>query len=174
MLVLGAELVTRGGGKLAGQLGVPPILIGLTVVAIGTSLQELSTALMAAIKGERDIAVGNIVGSNIFNLLCVLGLASLVSPSAIPVAANALAFDFPVMIAVAIACLPIFFNGYCINRWEGAVFVGYYALYTAYLVLHSTAAPWLGALQQAMYSFVLPLTAITLLVIGARAWQRQR
>ena len=59
-------------------------------------------------------------------------------------------------------------------RWEGAVFVGYYALYTAYLVLHSTAAPWLGALQQAMYSFVLPLTAITLLVIGARAWQRQR
>ena len=149
-------------------------MIGLTVVAIGTSLPELATSLMAAIKGERDIAVGNIVGSNIFNLLCVLGLASLVSPSAIPVAANALAFDFPVMIAVAIACLPIFFNGYCINRWEGAVFVGYYALYTAYLVLHSTAAPWLGALQQAMYSFVLPLTAITLLVIGARAWQRQR
>ena len=88
---------------------------------------------MAAIKGERDIAVGNIVGSNIFNLLCVLGLASLVSPNAIPVAANALAFDFPVMIAVAIACLPIFASGATIARWEGALFRGYYVAYTAYL-----------------------------------------
>ena len=129
---------------------------------------------MAAIKGERDIAVGNIVGSNIFNLLCVLGLASLVSPNAIPVAANALNFDFPVMIAVAIACLPIFFNGYCINRWEGAVFVGYYAVYTAYLVMHNTAAPGLSVFQEAMLGFVLPLTTITLLIVGARAWQRQR
>lgn len=174
LLVSGSNFLVEGAVNLARALGLSELVIGLTVVAIGTSLPELATSLMAAIKGERDIAVGNIVGSNIFNLLCVLGLASLVSPSAIPVAANALAFDFPVMIAVAIACLPIFFNGHCINRWEGAVFVGYYALYTAYLVLHSTAAPWLGALQQAMYSFVLPLTAITLLVIGARAWQRQR
>ena len=174
LLVSGSNFLVEGAVSLARALGLSELVIGLTVVAIGTSLPELATSLMAAIKGERDIAVGNIVGSNIFNLLCVLGLASLVSPSAIPVAANALAFDFPVMIAVAIACLPIFFNGHCINRWEGAVFVGYYALYTAYLVLHSTAAPWLGALQQAMYSFVLPLTAITLLVIGARAWQRQR
>ena len=174
LLVSGSNFLVEGAVSLARSLGLSELVIGLTVVAVGTSLPELATSLMAAIKGERDIAVGNIVGSNIFNLLCVLGLASLVSPSAIPVAANALAFDFPVMIAVAIACLPIFFNGYCINRWEGAVFVGYYALYTAYLVLHSTAAPWLGALQQAMYSFVLPLTAITLLVIGARAWQRQR
>ena len=94
-------------------------LIGLTVIAIGTSLPELATSIIAAFKGERDIAVGNIVGSNIFNLLCVLGLASLVSPAVIPVAANALAFDFPVMIAVAVACLPIFFSGYRINRWEG-------------------------------------------------------
>lgn len=174
LLVSGSNFLVEGAVNLARALGLSELVIGLTVVAVGTSLPELATSVMAAIKGERDIAVGNIVGSNIFNLLCVLGLASLVSPSAIPVAANALAFDFPVMIAVAIACLPIFFNGHCINRWEGAVFIGYYALYTAYLVLHSTAAPWLGALQQAMYSFVLPLTAIALLVIGARAWQRQR
>ena len=174
LLVSGSNYLVEGAVILARTLGLSELVIGLTVVAVGTSLPELATSLMAAIKGERDIAVGNIVGSNIFNLLCVLGLASLVSPNAIPVAANALNFDFPVMIAVAIACLPIFFNGYCINRWEGAVFVGYYALYTAYLVLHSTAAPWLGALQQAMYSFVLPLTAITLLIVGARAWQRQR
>ena len=174
LLVSGSNFLVEGAVQMARALGLSELVIGLTVVAIGTSLPELATSLMAAIKGERDIAVGNIVGSNIFNLLCVLGLASLVSPSAIPVAANALNFDFPVMIGVAIACLPIFFNGYCINRWEGAVFVSYYALYTAYLVLHSNGAPWLGAFAQAMYSFVLPLTALTLLVIGARAWHRQR
>ena len=174
LLVTGSNFLVEGAVTLARALGISELVIGLTVVAVGTSLPELATSILAAIKGERDIAVGNIVGSNIFNLLCVLGLASLVSPSAIPVAANALNFDFPVMIGVAIACLPIFFNGYCINRWEGAVFVSYYALYTAYLVLHSNGAPWLGAFAQAMYSFVLPLTALTLLVIGARAWHRQR
>ena len=117
LLVSGSNFLVEGAVSLARALGLSELVIGLTVVAVGTSLPELATSVMAAIKGERDIAVGNIVGSNIFNLLCVLGLASLVSPSAIPVAANALAFDFPVMIAVAIACLPIFFNGYSIKRW---------------------------------------------------------
>ena len=174
LLVGGANFLVEGAVQLARALGMSELVIGLTVVAIGTSLPELATSVMAAIKGERDIAVGNIVGSNIFNLLCVLGLASLVSPNAIPVAANALAFDFPVMIAVAIACLPIFFNGYSINRWEGALFVAYYVLYTTYLIFNSSGAPWLGAFQHAMLTFVLPLTAVTLAVIGARAWHRQR
>lgn len=174
LLVTGSNFLVEGAVTLARALGISELVIGLTVVAVGTSLPELATSILAAFKGERDIAVGNIVGSNIFNLLCVLGLASLVSPSAIPVAANALTFDFPVMIAVAIACLPIFFNGYSINRWEGALFMGYYALYTTYLIFNSSGAPWLGAFQHAMLTFVLPLTALTLAVIGARAWQRQR
>ncbi|MEO4045735.1 calcium/sodium antiporter [Pseudomonas sp. CAU 1711] len=174
LLVGGSNFLVEGAVQLARALGMSELVIGLTVVAIGTSLPELATSVMAAFKGERDIAVGNIVGSNIFNLLCVLGLASLVAPNAIPVAANALAFDFPVMIAVAIACLPIFFSGYAINRWEGALFVGYYSLYTAYLIAHSNDAPWLDAFQQAMLTFALPLTAITLAVVGARAWHQQR
>jgi cation:H+ antiporter len=174
LLVSGSNLLVEGAVQMARALGMSELVIGLTVVAVGTSLPELATSVMAAIKGERDIAVGNIVGSNLFNLLCVLGLASLVSPHAIPVAANALAFDFPVMIAVAVACLPIFFNGYAINRWEGGLFIAYYALYTTYLIVHSSGAPWLDAFAQAMQTFVLPLTAITLAVIGARAWQRQR
>ena len=175
LLVGGAEFLVRGASRLAVRYNLPPVLIGLTIVAFGTSLPELVVSLTAALNGEDSaIAIGNIVGSNIFNLLCVLGLASLVSPNAIPVAANALAFDFPVMIAVAIACLPIFFNGYSINRWEGALFVAYYALYTTYLIFNSSGAPWLGAFQHAMLTFVLPLTAVTLAVIGARAWHRQR
>ena len=99
---------------------------------------------------------------------------ALVSPLPISVSANALAFDSPVMIAVAVACLPIFFAGYCIKRWEGALFVAYYAIYTVWLIMHSTAAPGLGLFSQAMLWFVLPLTAITLLVTGGRAWKLQR
>lgn len=144
------------------------------MIAVGTSLPELATSLIAAVKGERDIAVGNIVGSNIFNLLCVLGLASLVSPAAISVSPNALAFDFPVMIAVAVACLPVFFVGYRINRWEGLLFLAYYVAYTSYLVLFSVGLPQASILGHALVGYALPLTAVTLLVIAGNAWRRQR
>ena len=174
LLVGGANFLVEGAVTLARALGISELVIGLTVVAIGTSLPELATSILAAIKGERDIAVGNIVGSNIFNLLCVLGLASLVSPAAISVSPNALAFDFPVMIAVAVACLPIFFAGYRINRWEGLLFLAYYVAYTLYLILSSTGRPFADVMGEAILGYVLPLTAVTLVVIAARAWCKQR
>ena len=174
LLVAGSNFLVEGAVILARALGLSELVIGLTVIAIGTSLPELATSVMAAIRGERDIAVGNIVGSNIFNLLCVLGLASLVSPQAIGVAASALAFDFPVMIAVAIACLPIFFAGYTINRWEGLLFVAYYAAYTLYLVMVSTGRPFAATFGDAMLGYAVPLTAVTLAVIAWRAWHKQR
>ena len=174
LLVVGSNFLVEGAVSLARALGLSELVIGLTVIAIGTSLPELATSIMAAFRGERDIAVGNIVGSNIFNLLCVLGLASLVSPQAIAISPNALAFDFPVMIAVAFACLPIFFAGYSINRWEGALFVAYYVAYTLYLVLASTGRPFAETFGDAMLGYALPLTAITLLVIAGRAWKTQR
>nr|WP_254621316.1 calcium/sodium antiporter [Stutzerimonas stutzeri] len=173
LLVGGSHFLVEGAVSLARALGLSELVIGLTVIAIGTSLPELATSILAAIRGERDIAVGNIVGSNIFNLLCVLGLASLVSPQAIGVAANALAFDFPVMIAVALACLPIFFTGYCINRWEGLLFLAYYVAYTVYLVMVSTGRAFAETFGDALIGYALPLTAITLLVIASRAWKRQ-
>lgn len=174
LLVTGSNFLVEGAVTLARALGLSELVIGLTVIAVGTSLPELATSVMAAIRGERDIAVGNIVGSNIFNLLCVLGLASLVSPQAIGVAASALAFDFPVMIAVAVACLPIFFAGYTINRWEGLLFVVYYGAYTLYLVMVSTGRPFAQTFGDAMLGYALPLTAITLAVIAWRAWHKQR
>lgn len=173
LLVLGSNFLVEGAVELARALGLSELGIGLTVIAIGTSLPELATSILAAIRGERDIAVGNIVGSNIFNLLCVLGLASLVSPQAIAVSANALAFDFPVMIAVAVACLPIFFAGYTINRWEGLLFIAYYIAYTLYLVMSSTGRPFAETFGDAILGYALPLTAITLIVIAGRAWKRQ-
>nr|WP_272890469.1 calcium/sodium antiporter [Stutzerimonas stutzeri] len=174
LLVVGSNFLVEGAVALARALGLSELVIGLTVIAIGTSLPELATSILAAFRGERDIAVGNIVGSNLFNLLCVLGLASLVSPQAISVSPNALAFDFPVMIAVAVACLPIFFTGYSINRWEGALFVAYYAAYTLYLILASTGRPLAETFGDAMLGYALPLTVVTLLVITARAWKAQR
>lgn len=174
LLVLGSNLLVSGAVSLAQALGLSELVIGLTIIAAGTSLPELATSLIAAWKGERDIAVGNIVGSNLFNLLAVLGLAGLASPENIAVARSALEFDFPVMLAVMVACLPVFFAGYRINRWEGALFLGYYIAYTTYLIMQSNGDSFANTFADAMLGYVVPLTAITLLVIATRAWRIQR
>jgi cation:H+ antiporter len=144
------------------------LVIGLTIVAVGTSLPEVATSVIARLRGERDIAVGNVVGSNVFNLLGVLGLASLVSPAGIAVADQALRFDLPVMLAVAIACLPIFVTGREITRWDGGLFFAYYIAYTVYVVMAALQHAALGAYSAAMSWFILPLTAVTLMVLFAR------
>ncbi|GAB3369401.1 sodium:calcium antiporter [Azotobacter armeniacus] len=172
LLVWGSNLLVDAAVTLARALGLSELVIGLTIVAVGTSLPELATSVMAAFKGERDIAVGNIVGSNIFNVFAVLGLAALVSPSPVGVSPNALAFDYPVMVAVAVACLPIFFTGYRINRWEGLLFFCYYLAYGAYQVLFATGASAVALLHNALVWYALPLTAVTLLVVAARSWHR--
>jgi cation:H+ antiporter len=174
LLVLGARWLVDGAVTFARLFGLSELLVGLTVVAAGTSLPELATSVVASLRGERDIAVGNVVGSNIFNILLVLGVTGLVAPAGIPVAGQALQFDIPVMTAVAIACLPIFFTGYTIDRWEGALFLAYYVAYTVYLILSAMGHAALPAFEVAMFGFVLPLTVITLAVVTFRAWRRQR
>lgn len=169
LLVLGAQWLVEAAVTTATALGVSELVIGLTVVAAGTSLPEVATSILATVRGERDIAVGNVVGSNIFNILAVLGLGSIVAPAGVPVSSGALTFDIPVMIAVAIATLPIFFSGYVIARWEGALFLGYYVAYTVYLVLDSAGHAAAAAVGTAMTWFVLPLTALTLVVVMVRA-----
>jgi cation:H+ antiporter len=162
MLVVGSRWLVDGAIAIARTIGVDEVVIGLTIVAAGTSLPEVATSILATIRGERDIAVGNVVGSNIFNILAVLGLSSIVAPNGLPVAASIENFDMPVMIAVAIACLPIFFTGWEIKRWEGAVFLGYYAAYTVYLVFNATGHAALPVFSNVMLLFVLPITVLTL------------
>ena len=108
LLILGSRWFVDGAVGMARHLGFSELIIGLTFVAAGTSLPEAATSIVAAFRGQGDIAVGNVVGSNIFNILAVLGLSSLVSADGIPVPEAVLGFDIPVMIAVAVACLPIF------------------------------------------------------------------
>ncbi|MDP3811693.1 MAG: calcium/sodium antiporter [Hydrogenophaga sp.] len=168
-LVLGAQWLVEAAVTFAKALGVSDLVIGLTIVAAGTSLPEVATSITAAIKGERDIAVGNVVGSNTFNILGCLGLAGLAAGDAglaMPPAVQA--FDIWVMLAVAVACVPVFLTGREIARWEGAVFVLYYVGYVAYLILAAQQHDALRTYTLAMTGFVLPLTVITLLAVMLR------
>lgn len=167
LLVLGANFLVEGASNIAASFGVSSLVIGLTVVAVGTSLPELATSIIAVRRGERDIAVGNIVGSNIFNIGVVLGIPAMIFPAGIPVAASAVALDLPLALAAAVALVPIAFTGFAIARWEGGLFVALYVAYTAYLVLNAVQHDALSGFTTVMVFFVLPLVAITLIAITA-------
>jgi cation:H+ antiporter len=174
MLALGSRWLVDSAVSVAQSLGVSELVIALTIVAAGTSLPEVVTSIIAAIRGEGDIAVGNIVGSNLFNMMGVLGLAVVVAPAGIEVSAAVLRFDLPIMVAVAFACLPVFFTEGMISRLEGAVLFGYYLAYTSYLILaatHYDVSPGIGA---AMFYFVIPLTMLTLIVLALKEARRIR
>lgn len=173
-IVVGAAWLVDGAVRLAEAFGLSPLVIGLTVVAVGTSMPEIATSTVAGLRGEQDIAVGNAVGSNVFNILLVVGLTAALAPRPIVVHPAALAFDLPVMLAVAVSCLPIFFIGYRIGRWQGTLYLGYYVAYTAYLVLRARQHEALEGFRFVMTWFVLPLTVVTLAVLVHRTWRRGR
>lgn len=171
MLVQGSDWLVDGAVAMATSFGVSELVIGLTIVAVGTSLPEVVTSFVAAIHGERDIAVGNVVGSNLFNIMGVLGVTGLIAPGGIDIPPSVVSFDLLVMLAVAIACLPIFFSGGVISRKEGALLLIYYVAYTLYLLLSSTQHEMLTTYTAAMVYFVIPLS---ILAIGVIAVQKQR
>lgn len=169
MLVLGSDWLVSSSVAFAKALGVSDLVIGLTIVAAGTSMPEVATSLTAAFKGERDIAVGNVVGSNTFNILGCVGLSGVASGSlGLPLAPSLLSFDIWVMLAALLACLPVFLTGREIARWEGGVFLGYYVAYVAYLVLAAQRHDALPAYSATMMGFVLPLTIVTFVVVLLR------
>ena len=174
MLVLGSRWLVEAATIFATMLGVSPLVIGLTIVAAGTSLPEVATSVIAALRGEREIAVGNVLGSGIFNLGAVLGISAMVSGTGLQVPPSLMAFDLPVMLAVAIACLPVLFTGHLIARWEGAVFLGYYVAYTTYLVLNAQEHDALDEFALVMGTVVIPLTVLTLVAVAWRELKRWR
>ena len=168
LLILGSHWLVEGSTTLARWMGASELLIGLTIMAAGTSLPEVATSVIAAIRGERDIAVGNVVGSNIFNLLGVLGLTAAVSADGVMVAEQAVQFDIPLMLVVAVACLPVFFTGNLIARWEGSLFLVAYILYTTALILLEGNASRMADFSRLLWWFALPLGGITISVISWR------
>ncbi|MGJ3243646.1 MAG: calcium/sodium antiporter [Opitutales bacterium] len=162
ILVAGSRLFVGGAIALARVIGLSESVIGLTIVAAGTSLPEVVTSVVATIRGKREIAVGNVIGSNTFNILGVLGLSSLFGAGGfLAFPAAMLHFDLPVMIIVALACLPVFLTGGRISRSEGAVLFGYYLLYTLYLILASSQHDALPAYSKALFWFIIPLNLAT-------------
>lgn len=168
MLILGARWLVDSASTMAKAIGISELVIGLTVVAVGTSLPEVATSIIAALKGESDIAVGNAVGSNIYNLLGVLGVSGVLAPGGIAVAHRVLSLDFMVMVFVALVCLPVFYIDDKVSRSEGALFLSYYILYTAYLILEASQSSVLPTITL-FASFYIPLTFIGLVMFTVRA-----
>ncbi|MEO1278831.1 MAG: calcium/sodium antiporter [Planctomycetota bacterium] len=127
MMVLGSDRAVEGAEQLATAFGVPAFIIGLTLVAFGTSLPEVVTTGVAAIRGHSDLAVGNVLGSNIFNVLCVIGISGLIGPLEVP--EIALRRDAWVMLALTLILLPIMATRFTISRKEGCVLLAAYAAY---------------------------------------------
>lgn len=173
LIALGSHWLVEGGVQVAQWMRVSDMIIALTLVAVGTSLPELVMSVVASARGERDIAVGGLVGSNIFNLLGVLGLTALLTPGGLPVAPVLIAFDIPVMVAVAIVCLPIFFTGGEIARWEGALLLVYYLIYAIYLVLAASKNDDLEAFGEIVMWFVIRPTVLSLLICVLLAYRRK-
>ncbi len=168
LLILGSRWLVNGAVALARSLGLSELIIGLTVIAAGTSLPEVATSVLASLRGERDIAVGNVVGSCIFNILFVLGSASALSSNGVLVSPEAWSFDIPVMVAASVVCLPIFFTGGVIARWEGGLFFAYYLGYTLLLILTAVHIAGLPMFRVAILGFFVPLTGLTLAILATR------
>lgn len=156
LLVLGSRWLVQSAVEIAASFGVSEAVIGLTIVAAGTSLPEVMTSVVATLKGQRDIAIGNVVGSNIFNILCVLGLSGLVAPTPLVAGSQMAHLDLPVMVAIAVLCLPIFFVGHRVGRVDGLVFLALYVAYVSYLIALATTASYLHALQSVLVSGLIP------------------
>lgn len=173
MLTAGGHLLVNASVVIAIHLGLSERIIGLTVIAIGTSLPALMASLIAALRGERDIAVGNVIGSNLFNLLGVLGVTALVAPLPLTISPNALVFDLPIMLGVSLLCVPLFYSGYRIDRIEGLLLLALYLTYGLHIVSISTGMTLAERLEGWMLTLVLPLLGIIVAWRTVRAWRRQ-
>jgi len=168
LLVLGSEWLVDAAVAFARALGVSDLVIGLTIIAAGTSMPEVATSITAALRGERDIAVGNVIGSNTFNILGCLGVSGVVSSDGLGIAPAVLNFDLWVMVAVAFASLPVFLLRNEIGRRRGLMFLAFYAAYVAYLILGAQQHDALDEFSAVMLSFVLPIAVVTLVAMVIR------
>lgn len=134
VIVVGADWLVTGAVSLARAVGVSDAFIGLTIVAIGTSAPELVTTIVSTLRGDRDIAVGNLIGSSVFNLTLILGLSVLVANGSGPIDPHLIRVDLPIMVAVSLLCIPLFLTGRKLSRWEGIALVVGYVAYLTYVI----------------------------------------
>lgn len=135
VIVLGADWLVDGAVALARLWHVSDAFIGLTIIAIGTSAPEFVTTIVSTVRGDRDIAIGNLIGSSVYNILVILGVTCLIPANGVDVSRHLIWIDIPVMLGVALLCVPVFISGRKISRLEGSLFVGAYATYLSYLII---------------------------------------
>ena len=135
VIVVGADLLVDGAVQIAQTFGVSDAVIGLTIVAVGTSAPELVTTMVSTVKDDRDIAIGNILGSSVYNILLILGVTAVVAPRGAIVEPDLARIDIPVMVAATVVCIPVFITGRRVSRLEGGAFVASYLAYLMSLVL---------------------------------------
>lgn len=163
LLIGGARWMVESATIFAEMAGVSELVIGLTIVAIGTSLPEIITSILAAIRGEKDLAVGSIVGSNILNILSVIGISGLFI-SGIPVQESLLRVDYLILLGISVLCFPIFFTGKTIYRIEGCILFSCYILYMAYLYLDSVTSSILPTFVQIIFYGFIPVVGIYIII----------
>lgn len=171
MLSWGADMFVGAAVEIATTMGVSEALVGATVAAAGTSLPELATSALAAVRGERDMAVGNVVGSNLFNVLVALPVAGLVTSGTAALAPQS-QFDLPVMAMAAFLCLPVFLTGSRITRAEGLLFVDIFACYLAARIAIDLDLPWGAAVEQNALPIILGVTGIVYVMSLSRSSMR--
>jgi cation:H+ antiporter len=138
VVVIGAELLVNGAVSIAESLGVSDAIIGLTIVAIGTTAPEFVTTVVSTLRGDRELAIGNLIGSSIYNICAILGLTVMVASRGVPVPDEVLAADLALLVVATAAAVPVFLSGKRISRIEGALFVTSYVGYLAWLLLART------------------------------------
>lgn len=158
LIVLGSNWMVDSAVIIARILGLSELVIGLTIISIGTSLPEVATSLSAARKGNADIAVANVMGSNLYNVLLTLALTLIIAPNVLAVSKDAITLDLPFMVLVSMACIPIFVAGFNLTRVDGALFLGYYVTYLTYLVLNTINSPIVSAMRGIILYAAIPLT----------------
>ena len=170
----GPRSSSRGAVDVATALGVSGLVVGLSVVAVSSNQPELAASVVAVRRGQRDLAIGNVVGSCLLNLGLVLGVPAILVDGGLPVPAAAVALDIPGMPAAVVALLPIAFTGFAVARWEGGLFLVLYFAYTGYVLLAATEHDALEGFSSVMVSFVLPLVVMTLVAVSAHELGRRR
>jgi cation:H+ antiporter len=174
LLVVGSQLLVKGATGAAVALGVSQTVVGLTIVAAGTSMPELVTSLVAAYRGKADLAIGNVVGSNLLNQLLILGVSATVAGArGLTVDPVMIERDFPMMVLTTIACLPIFWTDGVISRQEGGLLVGLYALYLGEQLIFNQAPTLVDEYRLVLLAVGLPLL-LTFLIWSMLRWRRER
>jgi cation:H+ antiporter len=174
LLAFGSQLLVMGATAVAKALGVSDTVIGLTIVAAGTSMPELVTSLVAAYRGKADLAIGNVVGSNLLNQLVILGLSATVAGGqGLAVDPVLIERDFPIMVLTTLACLPIFWTDGVISRQEGGLLVGLYVLYLGEQLIFNQVPELVDEYRLVLVAVGLPLL-LTFLVWSVLRWRRHR